>query len=239
MKISICIPMYNESKIIAQSITTLSEYMNSFFEDYEIIVSNDGSTDGCDKIVKDLNLPNVILIGDSINRGKGYAVRNAMLTATGDIRIFTDSDLAYGVEVIEAIVKKFEGTPNADMLIGSRVLHKNGYAEYTLLRKIASKIYIKVLCIAGGFKLSDSQCGCKAYSKKSAELIFPKCTVNGFAFDFETILWANKLGMKIIEMPIKIINHGESKVNVIRDTMIMLKDLSKIKKQIRRSENND
>ena len=118
-------------------------------------------------------------------------------------------------------------------MIGSRNLQKDGYEGYTLIRKIASKIYIKVLCLAGGFRLSDSQCGCKAFTKRAAESVFPRCEINGFAFDFEAILWAQKYGFRFCEIPVRVINHGESKVHVIKDTLRMLKDLRKMKKRIK------
>ena len=236
MKISVCIPMYNESRVIAESAKTLSEYMEAHFENYELIFCSDGSSDGCDKIVEELNLPKVKIIAYQPNQGKGYAVRTAMLAADGEIRMFTDADLAYGTEVIERVYKKFEENPDAHMVIGSRNLDKDGYEGYTFLRKLMSKVYIKVLCIAGGFKLSDSQCGCKAFRGDAAEQIFPRCEVNRFAFDFEAILWALKLDMKIVEMPVKVINHGESKVNVIKDTLRMLKDLRRMKKRIKNTK---
>lgn len=236
MKISVCIPMYNESRVIEGSAKELAAYMQKTFSDYEIVFCSDGSTDGCDEIVRKLNLPNVKVIGYEQNQGKGYAVRTALLAATGDICMFTDADLAYGTEVIERVYKTFEENPDADMVIGSRNLHKDGYEGYTFLRKLMSKVYIKVLCIAGGFKLSDSQCGCKAFTKNAVQKIFPRCEVNRFAFDFEAILWAIKMNMKIVEMPVKVINHGESKVNIIKDTMRMLKDLRKMKKRIKKAK---
>lgn len=236
MKISVCIPMYNESRVIEGSAKELAAYMQKTFSDYEIVFCSDGSTDGCDEIVRKLNLPNVKVIGYEQNQGKGYAVRTALLAATGDICMFTDADLAYGTEVIERVYKTFEENPDADMVIGSRNLHKDGYEGYTFLRKLMSKVYIKVLCIAGGFKLSDSQCGCKAFTKDAVQKIFPRCEVNRFAFDFEAILWAIKMNMKIVEMPVKVINHGESKVNIIKDTMRMLKDLRKMKKRIKKAK---
>ena len=70
-KISLCIPMYNESSIIADTAKTLHEYMSATFENYEIIFSNDGSKDGCDKIVEGMNLPNVRVVGYPDNKGKG------------------------------------------------------------------------------------------------------------------------------------------------------------------------
>ena len=235
MKISVCIPMYNENKVIAATAKTLSDYMAAHFEDYEILFCSDGSTDGCDKTVEALQLPGVRVIGYEQNQGKGCAVRTAMLAATGDVRMFTDADLAYGTDVIQSVAQAFAEHPEAQLVIGSRNLQKDGYEGYTWLRRIVSKTYIRVLCIAGGFKLSDSQCGCKAFRGEAAEKIFSRCEVNGFAFDFEAILWAVKYGMSIHEIPVKVINHGESKVHVIRDTFRMLRDLRRMRRRIRRA----
>ena len=228
--------MYNEKSIIADTAKTLSAYMSEHFEDYEILFSNDGSKDGCDEIVRELNLPNVRVTGYPDNKGKGCAVRTAVMASEGDIVMFTDADLAYGTDVIARVAEKFSENPDADVVIGSRNLNKDGYEGYTLLRKIASKTYIKVLCIVGGFKLSDSQCGCKAFRGEAAKKIFSRCEVNGFAFDFEAILWSQRYGCKIVELPVKIINHRESKVRMISDTAKMLRDLSKMKKRIRKAE---
>ena len=236
MRISLCIPMYNEASIIKQTAQTVSDYMAANFDDYEVIFSNDGSSDGCDKLVEEMNLPNVKVVGYEKNMGKGYAVRTAMLAADGDVVMFTDADLAYGTEVVKRVYDTFVANPDSDMVIGSRNLSKDGYEGYTALRKLMSKVYIKVLCIAGGFKLSDSQCGCKAFTGDAVKKIFPRCEVNRFAFDFECILWAVKYGMKITEMPVKIINHRESKVNIVKDTLRMLRDLRKMKKRIKKAQ---
>ena len=235
MKFSLCIPMYNENQIIADTAKELSAYLSGHFEDYEILFCNDGSRDGCDETVKALNLPNVQVIGYPENHGKGCAVRTAMLEAKGDIRMFLDADLAYGTDVISQVAAEFAAHPDADLVIGSRNLDKRGYENYSRLRKIASKIYIRVLCLAGGFRLSDSQCGCKAFSGEAAERIFRRCEVDGFAFDFEAILWAVKWNMKIVETPVHVLRHGASKVHIIRDTFRMLRDLRKMKKRIRKA----
>lgn len=234
MKLTLCIPMYNEISIIEDTAKKVSEYMEKTFDDYEVIYISDGSVDGCDEKVKALDLPSVRVIGYEKNMGKGYAVRTGMLASTGGLVMFTDADLAYGLEVIKKFYDKALENPDASVFIGSRNLEKDGYESYTLIRKIASKVYIKVLCIAGGFKLSDSQCGCKMFTHDAVEKIFPRCEVNRFAFDFEAILWAVKYGMKIVEVPVKVINHRESKVNVFRDTFKMLSDLRKMKKRIKK-----
>ena len=158
MKVSVCIPMYNENAIIANTARVLSDYMSASFSDYEILFCDDGSTDGCGNTVRALELPNVRVIGYEQNRGKGYAVRTAMLEATGDIRMFTDADLAYGTDVIARVVETFMQNADASLVIGSRNISRDGYEGYTWLRRVASRAYIRVLCLAGGFRLSDSQC---------------------------------------------------------------------------------
>lgn len=235
MKFSLCIPMYNETSVIEATARTLSDYMQKNFDDYEIIFSDDGSRDGSAELVRSLGLPNVRVVGYDQNRGKGCAVRTGILAATGDVVMFTDADLAYGTEVIREVADIFAKEPT-DVVIGSRNIHPDGYEGYTFIRKIASKTYIKILCIAGGLKLSDSQTGCKAFSAKAAKDIFSRCETDGFAFDFEVILWAQKLGYRFTELPVKIINHRESKVRVLRDAFRMLRDLGKIKKRIKKAE---
>lgn len=232
-KITLIIPMYNESRIIADTAKTVSEYMQSNFDSYEIIFADDGSKDGSANIVRELGLSSVRVVSYDQNHGKGCAVRTGMLASTGDIVMFTDADLAYGTDVIKRAYDLLSAS-DANMLIGSRNLSKDGYEGYTLLRKIMSKVYIKVLCMVGGFKLSDSQCGCKAYKGEAVKKIFERCKVDGFAFDFESILWAQKFGYKIIEMPVKIVNHRESTVNVFKDSFKMLGDLRRMKKRIKK-----
>lgn len=225
--------MYNESSIICDTAKTLTDYLHVKFDDYELLFVDDGSKDGTAALVQELKLPNVYVLGYEKNRGKGCAVRTGMLAASGEIAMFIDADLAYGTDVIKQAVDTLEAQPDKQMLIGSRVLHPKGYEGYTFLRKLASKAYIKVLNLYGGLKLSDSQCGCKAYRGTAIKEIFSRCETDGFAFDFETILWAQKLGCGIVEMPVKIINHRDSKINVVRDTFRMLKELRAIKKRVK------
>ena len=234
MKFSLCIPMYNEAAIIADTAKTLAAYMAGHFHDFEILFSDDGSTDGSAEIVRALNLSGVRVIGYPDNRGKGSAVREAMLAADGDVVMFTDSDLAYGTEVIGRVAREMEDKPELDVLVGSRNISEDGYEGYTFLRKLASKSYIKLLCLAGGLRLSDSQCGCKAFRGEAAKRIFSRCEVNGFAFDFEAIMIATRMKMKIGEIAVKVINHRESKVHVFSDAFRMLGDLGKMKKRIKK-----
>ena len=237
MKVSLVIPMYNESSIIDGAIKTFSEYLKSKYEDWELIFVDDGSKDGCGDSVKAAseNEPRIRLEGYSDNRGKGCAVRTGMLAATGDIVVFTDCDNAYGEEAVGRMIDMF-GTTDADIIIGSRNLSKDGYEDYTFIRKIASKTYIKIIALAAGFKLSDSQSGIKGFRKAAAQKVFRNCEVDRFAFDLEAIMIAQKAGFKIEEMPVKIINHRESKVRVLRDAVKMLSDVRKMKKRIKKME---
>ena len=197
MKFSLCIPMYNENSIIADTARTVSAYMETAFSDveYEILFSNDGSRDGCDKTVEELHLPHVRVVGYPENKGKGCAVRTAFLASEGDVVMFTDADLAYGTDVIAKAYGQMQAI-GADILIGSRNMDKDGYAGYTFSRRIASKVYKKFLCLVGGFRLSDSQCGFKAFTADTAQQIFSECEVDGFAFDFEVIMRATAKNKK-------------------------------------------
>ncbi len=238
MKISVIIPMYNEEKIIRDTAKQVHEYiMERFGEgEFEVLFSNDGSLDRCADAVRSLELSGIRVTGYEKNRGKGCAVRTAILEADGDFVVFTDADLAYGTEVIGALYDSYIENSDAGVFIGSRNIGNDGYSEYTFLRKIMSKTYIKVVCLFGGFKLSDFQCGCKAFTKEAAKKIFSLCEIDGFAFDLEALMLAQKIGYKIKEIPVKIINHRESKVNIVKDTLRMLSDLRKIKKRIKKLE---
>lgn len=239
MKISLCIPMYNEAKISADTARTLWEAMAENRRlhgwDFEILFADDGSLDDCADRVRAVAADGkgeIRVVGYERNRGKGSAVREAVLASTGDIVIYTDCDLAYGTDVIARAILRY--TPDVDGVIGSRRLNGGGYEGYTPLRKIASVVYFGVLKTVGGFHLSDSQCGFKSFRGDLARRIFAKCETDGFAFDFEVLLLAEKLGMHIEEMPVTIINHRASTVHVVRDSVRMMRDLLRIKKRVRR-----
>ena len=231
MKISLCIPMYNESSIIAESAKQIHKYMIEHFgNDFEIIFADDGSFDGSAQIVTNLHLSNVRVEGYEKNQGKGCAVRHGVLASLGEIVIFTDADLAYGLDVIKESVRLIEN--GNKIVVASRAKHPEGYEGYTFIRKLASKTYIKVINMFGGVKISDAQCGFKAFDGDLGRKIFSYCKTNNFAFDLEVILIAQKMNIRIHEMPAKIINHRESKVNVLKDAYRMLKEISKIKKNV-------
>ncbi|MBP3293301.1 MAG: glycosyltransferase, partial [Clostridia bacterium] len=169
------------------------------------------------------------------NRGKGHAVRLGMQAAQGDLCLFTDCDLAYGTDIIPAMANRMSSSP-ADVLIGSRAIAEDGYAGYTLARKLASKAYVRLLALSAGFRYTDSQCGIKLFRREAAKKIFSLAETDGWAFDFELLLLADKLGCKIEEYPVKVLNHRESKIHLISDSLKMAGDVRKIKKRIEKSE---
>ena len=232
MKISVCVPMYNESSIIANTARELHEYMTKHYgNDFELLFADDGSRDGSGDIVKALNLPNVRVVGYEKNQGKGCAVRHGILASLGDIVIFTDADLAYGIEIITKAVEIIENG-EYKVVVASRAKHREGYEGYTFIRKLASRTYIKIINLFGGIKISDSQCGLKAFDGEMGRKIFSYCKTNNFAFDLEVILIAQKMKLAIYELPAKIINHRQSKVNVVKDAFRMMKEITVIKKNI-------
>ena len=233
MKLSVCIPMYNERAVIADTAKQLADALDARFAgDYELIFSDDGSTDGSADCVRALELPCVRVVGYPENRGKGCAVRTAMLAANGEIALFTDADLAYGTDVIVQAVELFSEHPERAVIVGSRNLEKDGYIGYTFWRRVASKAYIRVLCMVGGLKLSDSQCGFKAFRKDAAQAIFSRCRTNGFAFDLEAILWAQALDFKVSEMPVRVLVHRDSKIRLVRDAFRMFRNVIGIRRDV-------
>ncbi|MBE6582240.1 MAG: glycosyltransferase [Ruminococcaceae bacterium] len=236
MKLSVLIPMYNEKNIAENTARTLvGSLAPEFGDDFEIVFSDDGSTDGCGELVKALDLPNIRVVSYPDNRGKGSAVREGIKKCVGDVIVCTDCDLAYGTDAIIKIYNRII-SGGEHIIIGSRNIASDGYEGYTFLRKMMSKTYIKLVSLIAGFRYSDSQCGLKCYCIESARSIFEYCTVNGFAFDLEALLLSEKFGMKIAEVPVKIINHREStsKVHPFRDSVKMIRDVKKMKKRIKK-----
>ena len=198
--------------------------MSENFDDYEIVFSDDGSRDGSAELIKALSFPCVRVVGYKDNRGQG----------DGDFIMFTDADLAYGTDVIKTFADAFE-KEKCDVIIGSRSKSPDGYKNYTFFRKLASKAYLKFLNTVGGLKLSDSQTGCKGFSKEAAKKIFGICETNGFAFDFEALMLAQKFGFSICEMPVEVINHRQSKIRLLGDSAKMVKDILRIKKRMKKT----
>lgn len=230
--VSLIIPVYNEEKNLPHTLPKLSKWLADGKGKREVVFSDDGSTDGSAELIKKCaaHHTGMRLVSAPYNQGKGAAVRMGMLAAEGKYRIFTDCDLAYGLGAVNRIEEKLR-MGRADMVIGSRALHPDGYRGYTVFRRIMSKAYLDILKLAAGLTQTDSQCGIKGFTKDAAIEIFALCCVNSFAFDLEVLTVAKRLGMKIAELPVCIVNHTEndSKVNPIKDTIRMLRDVRQIR----------
>lgn len=225
-KVSLVIPAYNEAGIIASTLEKALVFLGTRYDEYELILSDDGSTDATRAIAEKMHDEHLRLVGHMPNHGKGSAVREGILSAEGDVIVCTDADLAYGLEPVPALVELTEA--GADLSIGSRLLCPDGYAEYPPLRRAASRTFHLITGRMAGFSY-DTQCGIKAYSRAAAREIFSRSTCDGFAFDFEVLMLAKKLGFKIAEYPVKIVNQRDSKVHVFRDSLHMLGDIRRIK----------
>jgi dolichyl-phosphate beta-glucosyltransferase len=233
MLLSVVIPVYNEEKIIKGSVCRLTDYLRSLNVPFEVIISDDGSTDSGAGAVSSLSqkYSEIRLLCNPLNRGKGAAVRDGMLSAKGDFIIFTDCDLAYGESVIGDVFHRLQNGA-ADVIIGSRTLHPNGYEGYSPFRKAVSENYLKVLNRIMKISHSDFQCGLKGFTKEARDKIFPFCTVNGYAFDLEVLLLAEKKGLSVSEIPVKVLSEAKhkAKLKMLPEAIKMIRDVNKIKK---------
>jgi len=249
MYLSIVIPAYNEERRIYKTLREINNYLVKQTYGYEIIVVSDGSTDKTVKVLSNLKsqISNLKIIDNKENNGKGFVVRQGMLAAEGDFRLFTDADNSTSIDQIEKILPWFaEASPHLtphsaspgsvfnkgfDIVIGSRDV-KGAVLDppQPWLRQIilgeGFKLFRKL--IIGLWGVEDTQCGFKCFTKKAAEDIFPKCKINRFAFDPEILVIAEKLGYKIKEIPVHWKNDPESKVK-FKSILKMALDLFKIR----------
>lgn len=235
MRVSLVIPAYNEGSVIKGTISACQRYLREHYEDYELVIVDDHSSDDTLNIARGCADARTVVHTYPEHSGKGRAVREGMLKATGDIIVCTDADLAYGLDVIDGAVKKAQ---NADIVIGSRRLHPEGYAKYTRMRNIASHIFAAVVSLISGLDY-DTQCGFKCFKRTAAQRVFSLCRTDGFAYDFEAMMLASRMGFCIEQYPVSIINHRESRVRLVRDALRMLRDIVKIRAAVRKTPLED
>ena len=214
MYLSVIIPAYNEEKRLSKTLEEIDKYLSKQNYDYEILVVNDGSKDKTAQVIRDRVsvIQNLRLIDNKKNNGKGYVVRQGMLEAEGEYRIFTDADNSTSIDQVEKMWPYFEA--GFDIVFGSRDA-KGAILDLpqSPLRRFLGEVFgFLTNLIVGTWGIADSQCGFKCFTKKAAENIFPKCKINRFAFDPEFFVIAKKLGYKIKEIPVYWENDPESKV---------------------------
>lgn len=230
MYLSVIIPAYNEEKRITKSLMEIDGYLRLQKYEYEIIVVNDGSADKTVEVIRKLEpqVKNLFLIDNKKNQGKGFAVRQGFLKATGKYKLFADADNSVSINQIENFFPYFK--QNYDILIASRNLKGSALRPAQPLQRralgYAFSLIFKIFIGVCGIK--DSQCGFKIFTKKSAEDILPRCRINRWSFDAEILAIAKKLGYKIKEVPVIWKNDSNSRVN-LAGMFGAVKDLVKIK----------
>ena len=226
MKLSIIIPCYNESKDIKKNVDIVKEYLKENSIDHELILVNDGSKDTTKEEIE--SIPDVLALSYEQNRGKGGAVKEGILAASGDYVLFMDADLSTDISAIKDVV---EQVPSCDLLIGSR------HAKDSVIKKKQPtlRVFIGWCCrllvnMKFHTKLKDTQCGFKAIRIDIAKKIVEKQLVNDFAFDVEYIYIAKLNNLVLKELGITWSDDRESTVSPFKSSVKFFKDLHFIKK---------
>lgn len=223
---SIVIPAFNESARIPATIASVVACVRANHWDAEIVVVNDGSTDNTAQLVRDMasRAPEVRLLENPGNRGKGYSVRHGILTALGDIVMFTDSDLSAPIEEAERLFAAIAA--GADIAIGSRWLESGRQTHrQPLYRQILGRCFNAVTRLVMGLPFVDTQCGFKAFTRAAAQTVFQLQTIERWGFDPEILFIALKRGFVVKEVPVSWAHDARSRMSYLRDGMQMLKEL--------------
>ena len=218
-EISIILPAYNEGLRIEKCVLEVEGAVSSFSKSYEIIVSEDGSTDGTDAIVSKMAKfnPNLVLLHSPTRLGKGKAIKNALSSSKGNVIVFMDVDLATDLECLPQLLQLV--TENGGMAIGSRHV-KGSRVQRRVSRTLFSltyNLFVRLLFLDG---IHDHQCGFKIMSREVAETILSISKSDGYFFDTEMIVRCKKLGFPVVETAVKWSEKrkkGESKVNLLQD----------------------
>lgn len=236
--LSVVIPSYNEVSNLKRGVLTqVIKYLNKQDYTWEVILSDDGSSDGTlDQLqMFAKNQPNVKVLANP-HRGKGPTVQSGLLAAKGEWRLFTDFDQSTPLKEIE---KLFEFSDRYPIIIGSREISGAIRDKEPLHRHVMGKGFntlVQTLAVPGIF---DTQCGFKLFSAKAAVEVFEKLIVYGGdqprhdaftgAFDVEALFLARKLGFAIKEVPIMWQHHHTDRVSPIKDSLRMLRDILRIR----------
>lgn len=218
--LSIIIPVFNEEKNISACLIKIRTLLDLSFNDYEIIVVNDGSTDNTLNVLKKMEhmYSNLKIIHYSENKGKGFAVKTGVNSSQGNIVMFFDGDLNISPNVIKEYIKKLE---TCDLVIASK-RHKHSKIVCSFNRGLLSRVFNLIVQGCTGIKLKDTQSGLKIGNGDALRLIFQCMLVKRYAFDVEMLCIATLFKMKIEEMPIELKLTEKFK---IKEIIKMLKDV--------------
>ena len=226
--LSIVIPAYNEAGRLPDTLRKINSYLSA--QDYpsEIIVVENGSTDGTYQIANDMQSEICCLtVLHENRRGKGWAVKQGMFKARGEYRFICDADLSMPIEEISKFMPPLE--LSAPIAIGSREAPgavRYDEPQYRHLIGRAFNWFVRLFLLPN---LNDTQCGFKLFREDTVNTIFPLLTIIGWTFDVEALYIAQKLNYKIVEIPIHWHHHPHSTVNILRDSVKMGVDLIRIR----------
>lgn len=233
MKLSVVIPVYNEAHRLHHNILDKTAFLNTQEFEYEIIIVDDGSTDGTKSILEtEANNNSKIRVLSYIpNKGKGFAVRRGVLAAKGEYIFFIDADGSTPIMYLHSMLSILE-SGNANVVIGSRNLKEsNREVPQPIWRQALGRIGNILIRNFLSLKVKDTQCGFKGFTKKAAREIFRKATINRWGFDFEVLVIANVLKLKVVEVPVRWMDSEGSRFQMIGGSVTTLLELLQVKLQ--------
>jgi glycosyltransferase involved in cell wall biosynthesis len=227
---SIIIPAFNESARIPATLESVVACIRERGWRAEVIVVNDGSRDATAELVRAFarSAPEVRLIENQGNRGKGFSVRAGMLQALGEVVLFTDSDLSAPIEEAERLFAAI--AEGADIAIGSRWLESARQTHrQPLYRQLFGRCFNAVTRAVMGLHFADTQCGIKAFTRAAAQNVFQLQTIERWGFDPEILFIALKRGYRVVEVPVSWAHDERSRISYLKDGLKMLEEIAMIR----------
>jgi len=222
VELTVVLPVYNAEGFVGASLDRLQRFLDGRVGQYEVVVVDDGSSDGTRAVVERRRNRVVRLVALNGNRGKFAALQAGMAIATGDCRVFTDADLPYDLTVIPYIVDLVRRR-GLHIVVGDRTLAESEpEVDLPWLRILATRSYnfLVRMVVTGG--LFDTQCGIKGFRGDVAEALFPLLRDPGFSGDVEALYVALKYNLEIRRIPVRLLNNGPSTVRLGRHPAVML-----------------
>lgn len=226
--VAVVIPVYNEEQVLTQSVDTLSAFLETEFPgNWTVIIADNGSTDGTLRVAQELSQRHANVVPLHLDqKGRGRALRRALLESPADIVSYMDVDLSTDLAAFPQLVKAIED--GYGIAIGSRLMRESS-VERCFRRELTSRVYNLLLKAMFRTQFRDAQCGFKALSRKAAQEIIPLTENTKWFFDTEMLLLALRRGYRIKEIPVKWIEDPDSKVSIVDTTLEYLKELLRMR----------
>ena len=231
MTLSIVIPAYNEERRLPATLDTIFKWLDSSsYNDAEVLVVDDGSTDSTTALVESRSAgePRLALVQNPGNRGKGFAIRHGMLEAKGDWILFSDADLSAPIDELPKLLAAVQ-EKNAAIAIGSRALDRSLIGVHqSQWREMSGIAFNRIMRLITGLPFADTQCGFKLFRRDAARRVFPMQRMDGFSFDVEDLFIAHTLKIPTVEVPVRWNNVEGTKVGMMQGVASFL-DLLRIR----------